>query len=39
MYLKNKKLEELRERIHEQFGVDTKKQKMVDVVKLECYKK
>jgi nucleosome binding factor SPN SPT16 subunit len=36
--LKAKKLEELQERMHEQFGADMKKQKTIEVNKLECYK-
>ena len=38
MIIKGKKLEELQERINENFGGDLKKQKTIDVSKLECYK-
>ena len=38
MVLKRKKLEELQERSNENFGGDFKKQKTIDVTKIECYK-
>ena len=38
IHLKTKKLEELEDRMNEQFGGDLKKQKMIEVNNLYCYK-